>query len=58
MTHDDARVAIERAGLDDIEGWYDGDAERMRRSLHPDLAKRKVRGLASRPQLLSVTRRM
>jgi hypothetical protein len=26
-----------------IEGWLDGDAERMRRCLHPDLVKRTVR---------------
>lgn len=24
------------------EGWYDGDAERMRRALHPELVKRTV----------------
>src|SRR5690242_18620326 len=32
--------AIRRTALDYIDGWYTGDAERMRRSLHPDLAKR------------------
>jgi hypothetical protein len=31
------------AALDYIEGWYEGNAERMERSLHPDLAKRIVR---------------
>ena len=41
--------AITLTALDYIEGWYAGDAERMQRSLHPDLAKRiilhdKVRG--------------
>ncbi len=45
--NDEAREAIARACLDYIEGWYDGDAERMRGCLHPDLAKRKVRGLPS-----------
>lgn len=34
--------AIRRTALDYIEGWYAGDAERMERSLHPDLAKRIV----------------
>ncbi len=35
-------VAIRQAALDYIEGWYEGNAERMERSLHPDLAKRIV----------------
>ncbi len=35
-------AAIRRAALDYIEGWYTGDAERMRRAVHPDLAKRAV----------------
>lgn len=35
--------AIKQAALDYIEGWYEGDAERMERALHPDLAKRIVR---------------
>jgi hypothetical protein len=39
---DSDRQAIEQAALDYIEGWYCGDAERMERSLHPDLAKRIV----------------
>jgi hypothetical protein len=39
----DDRAAIEKAALDYIEGWYEGNAERMERSLHPDLAKRIVR---------------
>jgi Putative lumazine-binding len=26
--------------LDYVEGWFDGDAERMRRALHPELVKR------------------
>lgn len=36
-------TAIKQAALDYIEGWYEGDAERMERALHPDLAKRIVR---------------
>ena len=34
--------AIRRTALDYIEGWYAGDAARMERSLHPELAKRMV----------------
>jgi hypothetical protein len=33
---------IRSAALDYIEGWYEGNAERMERALHPDLAKRIV----------------
>lgn len=39
---DPASAAIRQAALDYIEGWYEGNAERMERSLHPDLAKRIV----------------
>ena len=35
--------AIERAALDYMEGWFTGDAVRMRRALHPDLMKRCLR---------------
>ena len=35
-------VAIRQAAMDYIEGWYEGNAERMARALHPDLAKRIV----------------
>lgn len=34
--------AIKQTALDYIEGWYEGNAERMERSLHPELAKRMV----------------
>ena len=33
-------AAIRAAALDYIEGWYTGNAERMERAVHPDLAKR------------------
>ncbi|WP_367269795.1 nuclear transport factor 2 family protein [Roseateles sp.] len=36
-------AAIEACARDCIEGWYAGDAARMERSLHPELAKRIVR---------------
>jgi hypothetical protein len=34
--------AIKQTALDYIEGWYEGNAERMERALHPELAKRIV----------------
>ena len=37
------RAAIKQTALDYVEGWYEGNAERMERALHPDLAKRIVR---------------
>jgi len=42
-----AQSAADSAGLvaaakDYIEGWYDGDAARMARALHPELVKRIV----------------
>jgi Putative lumazine-binding len=35
-------AAIKQTALDYIEGWYEGNAERMEKSLHPELAKRMV----------------
>jgi hypothetical protein len=43
QTADADRDAIKAAALDYIEGWYEGNPERMERALHPDLAKRIVR---------------
>lgn len=40
---DEDKAAITNTALDYIEGWYEGNAERMERALHPDLAKRIVR---------------
>ena len=37
------KTAIRQTALDYIEGWYEGNAERMERALHPELAKRIVR---------------
>jgi putative lumazine-binding protein len=34
--------AITKTALDYIEGWYAGDAARMERALHPELAKRMI----------------
>src|SRR5512142_2840879 len=37
------REAIKQTALDYIEGWYEGNPDRMERALSPDLAKRIVR---------------
>ena len=37
------QAAIKQTALDYVEGWYEGNAERMERALHPDLAKRIIR---------------
>ena len=42
QTPSDAEL-IKQTALDYIEGWYEGNAERMERALHPELAKRIVR---------------
>ena len=42
VTNPDA-AAIRQTALDYIEGWYEGNAERMERALHPELAKRIAR---------------
>ncbi len=36
-------AAIVATALNYIEGWYEGNADRMSRALHPQLAKRIVR---------------
>jgi hypothetical protein len=35
-------AAIKQTALDYIEGWWEGNAERMERAVHPDLAKRII----------------
>lgn len=35
-------LEIRQAALDYMQGWYEADVERMRRCLHPDLAKRRI----------------
>ena len=37
------KEAIKETALNYIEGWYEGNAERMERAVHPELAKRIVR---------------
>jgi ABC-type transporter MlaC component len=39
-TDEAAKTAVRQAALDYIEGWFEGNAERMDRALHPQLAKR------------------
>ncbi len=41
-TSSDENDAIKKTALDYIEGWYTGDAVRMERALHPELAKRMI----------------
>jgi hypothetical protein len=36
------KEAIVSCALDYFEGWFDGNPERMRRALHPELAKRSL----------------
>jgi hypothetical protein len=38
----DENGAIRKTALDYVEGWYAGDAARMERALHPELAKRMI----------------
>jgi hypothetical protein len=37
-----AEAAVVNAVLDYFEGWFDGDAGRMERALHPGFAKRSL----------------
>lgn len=47
---------ITRVVEDYFLGWYDADPERMRRALHPDLAKRShVSRLGAPPEIRAVT---
>lgn len=47
----DDREKIRNAALDYAQGWYTGDAKRMERAVHPELAKR----IATRRGLESMT---
>ena len=48
-------VAIRNCLLDYFEGWFDGDADRMDRALHPGLAKHSIGQDRARSQTLDVT---
>ncbi len=54
MTEAAVEVAIRTAVMDYVEGWYEGDAERMNRCLHPRLAKRALK--ASEPGFIDLTK--
>jgi hypothetical protein len=58
-THDvETARAIERAVLDYFEGWFEGDAGRMERALHPELAKRRAGetlGLTTAARMVELT---
>ena len=51
-------TAIIATALDYIEGWYEGNAQRMERALHPELAKRIVRETDSGSSLSNMTAAM
>jgi Putative lumazine-binding len=50
------REAILRVATDYIESWLEGDAERMRRSLHPQMVKRSLEqgGRSGDPSLATI----
>jgi len=50
-------AAVVAAALDYFEGWFDGDATRMDRALHPGLAKRSLSQVdPDSPELRSLTK--
>lgn len=58
MTDAGDRELVRRAALDYFEGWFDGDAERMDRALHPELVKRYAGDLTpvTKEQMVEATR--
>ncbi len=52
---DDDAAAIRACILDYFDGWFDADAERMDRALHPGLAKHAVGQGPDRGDALDVT---
>ena len=51
---------ITQTVLDYFEGWFDGDAVRMDRVLHPNLVKRRAGeelGITTKERMLELTRR-
>jgi peroxiredoxin len=55
VASDATRQAIVRTARDYVEGWYEGSTERLRRALHPELAKRKVVKEGEASKLWSLT---
>lgn len=59
MAVDAEQEAIRRAALDYFEGWFDGDAARMERALHPELVKRAAGerlGVTTKDRMVELTR--
>ncbi len=52
----DDRPAIRQAALDYLEGWYQGDAARMDRALHKELAKRAIFRTGDAEQFVNLTK--
>ena len=50
------REAIRLAALDYIEGWFEGNPERMDRALHPELAKRAILSSGTGEKFLNLTK--
>jgi hypothetical protein len=48
-------AAIRQTALDYAEGWYAADGPRMQRSLHPELAKRRVHTENGRSRLIQMS---
>jgi hypothetical protein len=46
-------ATVEAVARDYIEGWHEGDAQRMERTLHDDLVKRGIEEDAPAPSALS-----
>ena len=49
------RAAIVATALDYFEGWFDGDAERIDRALHPELVKRGPKRVVTKEQMVAWT---
>ena len=49
----DDLASVRATVLDYFEGWFDGDTERMRRALHPGLAKRSLAQDAARTEAVA-----
>jgi hypothetical protein len=50
--------AIRQAALDYFEAWFEGDAARMERALHKDLAKRRAGedlGITTKQRMIELT---
>ena len=52
---DAEQAAIVATALDYFEGWFDGDAERLERALHPELVKRGPKRVVGKEQMVAWT---